>query len=73
MSIKDIARHFREAAKFDWRHQARPEQLAPSGDWFAWMILAGRGFGKTRTGAEWVRENVCGSTPLSPGSTSMWR
>lgn len=67
MSIKDIARHFREAAKFDWRHQARPEQLAPSGDWFAWMILAGRGFGKTRTGAEWVRENICGSTPLSPG------
>ncbi len=31
------------------------------------MILAGRGFGKTRTGAEWVRSQVCGSTPLAPG------
>jgi len=32
-----------------------------------WLILAGRGFGKTRTGAEWVRDNVCGSTPLARG------
>lgn len=30
-------------------------------------MLAGRGFGKTRTGAEWVRRNVCGDTPLSAG------
>jgi predicted phage terminase large subunit-like protein len=33
---------------------ARPEQLAPPGDWRVWLILAGRGFGKTRAGAEWV-------------------
>ena len=32
------------------------------------MILAGRGFGKTRTGAEWVRSIVCGPTPLSRGA-----
>jgi phage terminase large subunit-like protein len=38
----------------DWRCQARPSQLAPEGDWSVWLILAGRGFGKTRTGAEWV-------------------
>jgi len=38
-----------------WVTLARPEQLPPSGDWRTWMILAGRGFGKTRTGAEWVR------------------
>lgn len=38
-----------------WDDQARPEQLPPSGDWRIWMIMAGRGFGKTRTGAEWVR------------------
>lgn len=31
------------------------------------MVLAGRGFGKTRAGAEWVREMVCGPTPLAPG------
>jgi phage terminase large subunit-like protein len=41
-----------------WRAKARPEQLAPPGDWNGWVVCAGRGFGKTRTGAEWVRENV---------------
>ncbi len=67
MSTADIARNFVEMAKFDWPHLARPSQLAPAGDWFAWLILAGRGFGKTRTGAEWVRSQVCGSTPLTGG------
>ncbi len=38
----------------DWRWQARPSQLAPEGDWGIWLIMAGRGFGKTRAGAEWV-------------------
>jgi phage terminase large subunit-like protein len=38
-----------------WRFWARPEQLAPPGDWRIWLIMAGRGFGKTRAGAEWVR------------------
>lgn len=43
----------------DWRgFLARPEQLMPPGDWDIWMVLAGRGFGKTRTGAEAVREVV---------------
>lgn len=39
-----------------WRLWARGEQLAPEGDWRTWLIMAGRGFGKTRAGAEWVRE-----------------
>jgi len=45
---------------FDWRSElnARPNQVAPDGNWTTWLILAGRGFGKTRTGAEWVRERV---------------
>ncbi|WP_290688397.1 MULTISPECIES: DNA-packaging protein [unclassified Haematobacter] len=42
----------------DWRFWARPEQIAPEGDWLTWVINAGRGFGKTRAGAEWVREQV---------------
>ena len=67
MNTADIARHFIETAKYDWQHLARPEQLAPAGDWSCWLILAGRGFGKTRTGAEWVRSMMCGSTPLSAG------
>jgi len=44
-----------EWARRDWRCRARPSQLPPEGDWFVWLILAGRGFGKTRAGAEWVR------------------
>src|SRR5579883_1931308 len=43
---------------YDWRHWARPEQLAPDGNWRYWLYLAGRGAGKTRAGAEWVREQV---------------
>lgn len=42
----------------DWRFLARPEQLAPKGDWQTWLFLAGRGAGKTRSGAEWIREKV---------------
>lgn len=38
-----------------WDYQGRREQLPPPGDWRIWMIMAGRGFGKTRSGAEWVR------------------
>lgn len=37
---------------------ARPNQLPPDGAWQTWMILAGRGFGKTRSGAEWIRKRV---------------
>lgn len=39
-----------------WREQARPNQLTPPGNWRTWMMLAGRGFGKTRAGAEDVKE-----------------
>lgn len=42
----------------DWRFWARPAQIAPDGDWTAWLILAGRGFGKTRAGAEWVLDRI---------------
>lgn len=56
-----------EALLWDWRFWARPEQIEPLGDWSNWLILAGRGFGKTRTGAEWVRSVVSGDTPLAPG------
>ncbi|PNU04658.1 DNA-packaging protein [Novosphingobium guangzhouense] len=37
-----------------WRLWARPEQLPPAGDWRVWLVMAGRGFGKTRCGAEWT-------------------
>jgi predicted phage terminase large subunit-like protein len=44
-----------ELRRTDWAANARPDQLLPDGDWRTWTILAGRGWGKTRTGAEAVR------------------
>jgi len=41
--------------RYFWPGWAREAQRAPEGDWRYWLILAGRGFGKTRAGAEWVR------------------
>lgn len=43
---------------WDWKFWGRPEQLAPEGDWSIWLYLAGRGAGKTRSAAEWVREEA---------------
>jgi phage terminase large subunit-like protein len=59
MQDKSIAGEFADTlADGGWRTKARPEQLPPPGDWNGWVVCAGRGFGKTRTGAEWVRELV---------------
>jgi phage terminase large subunit-like protein len=41
-----------------WPYWARPSQLPPAGEWEVWLVLAGRGFGKTRAGAEWVRSEI---------------
>jgi len=47
---------------------ALPHQLPPEGrDWKSWVIMGGRGAGKTRAGAEWVRRQVEGARPLDPG------
>jgi len=46
---------------------ALPHQLPPVGDWKSWVILGGRGAGKTRAGAEWVRAQVEGARPADPG------
>ena len=43
------------ALRFDWLIAARPNQIAPKWDWATWLVLAGRGYGKTRVGAESVR------------------
>lgn len=42
----------------DWDFWGRPTQMAPHGDWRVWLLMAGRGFGKTRAGAEWVRRRA---------------
>ena len=43
---------------WDWSVWGRPEQQTPEGNWNIWMYMAGRGAGKTRTAAEWVREEA---------------
>lgn len=46
------------ALEHDWPFWARPKQLAPRGDWRIWLLLAGRGFGKTRGITEWARDKA---------------
>lgn len=46
---------------------ALPHQIAPDGAWRTWVIMGGRGAGKTRAGAEWVRGQVEGAGPADPG------
>lgn len=41
-----------------WRLTARPEQVEPAGNWRKWLLLAGRGFGKSRTIVEWANEQA---------------
>ena len=48
------------ALAHDWPLWARDDQMAPSGDWTTWLLMGGRGAGKTRAGAEWVRAQALG-------------
>src|SRR5271170_588695 len=61
----------RECAQLfhDWAFWARPDQAPPDGDWVIWLILAGRGAGKTRAGAEAVRTWV--EMGLQRGATAL--
>ncbi len=55
------------ALPYLWEVWAFEHQMPPEGDWRSWVILGGRGAGKTRAGAEWVRSQVEGAGPLDPG------
>lgn len=46
---------------------ALPHQVPPEGVWKTWVVMGGRGAGKTRAGAEWIRSMVEGDRPLDPG------
>lgn len=43
---------------YNWEFWGRDKQKEPPGDWIKWLLLAGRGFGKSRTGAEFIRKKV---------------
>src|SRR3954462_15320238 len=54
---KSMFGHLASALADDWSLKARPEQLAPPGDWWSvWLLMAGRGVGKKRSGIGWVSQ-----------------
>jgi phage terminase large subunit-like protein len=53
--LADMSPELLARLRYDWDFWARPNQLPPEGDWTTWLVLSGRGFGKSRMGAEWVR------------------
>lgn len=61
-----------EILRDEWWYTARPEQQAPPGDWFIWLLLAGRGFGKTRTSAEWLADRVIKYPVDTSGFRTEW-
>ena len=61
-ALRGLSRDEAHELRHHWRVWARSKQLPPSGDWRLWLIMAGRGFGKTRAGAEWIRA-VAGAQP----------
>jgi predicted phage terminase large subunit-like protein len=61
LSDRDIA-----VLQWEWKLWARPSQRPPEDpDWVWWLLLAGRGAGKTRTGAEWIRQMKDVASPLA--------
>lgn len=53
--LKSLTEEERIAFYYDWSVWGRKNQQVPTGDWMVWLILAGRGFGKTRAGAESIK------------------
>jgi phage terminase large subunit-like protein len=64
----DLSPAERERLRDDWSLWARPDQLPPDGDWTTWLLLGGRGAGKTRAGAEWVKAMALGRRPFADRS-----
>jgi hypothetical protein len=54
VAVKRSPAFLARADQYDWRFNARDAQVAPRGDWRVWLLMGGRGSGKTRAGAEWV-------------------
>ena len=65
--LDDLTEGELRALPYLFEFWAFEHQLPPKGDWRTWVILGGRGAGKTRAGAEWVRSQVEGAMPMDPG------
>lgn len=64
--IESLSDKEAESLIYDWEVWARPKQLPPDWEWYIWLLLCGRGGGKTRVGAEltnkWAKE---GFSPIA--------
>ena len=56
--LEELGDEKRAELWWDWGFWSRPDQIPPEGDWSVWVLMAGRGSGKTRAGAEWVRKQI---------------
>jgi phage terminase large subunit-like protein len=65
--LSGLSRNALLALPWVFEFWALPHQLPPRGAWKTWVIMGGRGAGKTRAGAEWVRAQVEGAGPADPG------
>lgn len=55
-----------------WWLIGRPEQQEPEGNWNVWLILSGRGWGKTRTGGEWLAKQIVENPKAPDGAPTQW-
>lgn len=65
--LEELGENELRALPFLFEVWALDHQLPPAGDWNTWLVMGGRGAGKTRAGAEWVRTIVEGATPEASG------
>ncbi|MFV2034012.1 MAG: DNA-packaging protein [Halocynthiibacter sp.] len=68
--LNDLSEGALLALPFLFEFWALDHQLPPEGDWRTWVVMGGRGAGKTRAGAEWVRSEVEGALPLDAGRSA---
>ena len=68
--LDDLSENANAGMPYIWEVWANPlHQVEPEGDWLTWVILGGRGAGKTRAGSEWVRARAEGATPRAAGKS----
>ena len=65
--LKELTEDELRALPWMFEFWAMEHQLPPEGDWRTWVIMGGRGAGKTRAGSEWIRQMVEGSRSKMPG------
>lgn len=64
--VEKLSDHEVRLLHADWSLWARPKQLPPQGNWTTWLLMGGRGSGKTRAGAEWVHSLASQNPPIAP-------